>query len=236
MEFICGKEMSMEKTVLVVAAHPDDEVLGCGGTMSRLVHEGNNVFTLILGEGVTSRDSKRDQGKRVEELGELKTEMVEANKCLGVEKVIGLGFPDNRFDSVALLDIVKAIEKVKTELQPEIIFTHFQYDMNVDHQVTYQAVLTATRPMVGECVKEIYSFNVLSSTEWAFPQKFSPDLFVNIEDYVDKKVGAMAKYISELREFPHPRSLEGIRLSSKYWGMQVGFEFVEPFMTIRKII
>jgi LmbE family N-acetylglucosaminyl deacetylase len=226
----------MSKTILVVAAHPDDEVLGCGGTISRLASEGNNVFTLILGEGVTSRDMSRDSEKRKNDLDLLKDEVFGANRCLGVKDTVLVDFPDNRFDSVPLLDIVKRIEEIKNKIQPDTIFTHFQYDMNIDHQITYQAVLTATRPMRDECVKEIYSFTVLSSTEWAYPQKFSPDLYINIENFIEKKIEAMSRYITELREYPHPRSLEGIRINGAYWGMQVGYRTAEPFITVRRIL
>lgn len=225
----------MKKRILIVAAHPDDEVLGCGGTVARLVKEGAEAFTLILGEGVTSRDSKRDAEGRKGNLGLLKRQALAANKVIGIKKVYFEDLPDNRFDTVALLDVVKKIEAIKREISPDIIFTHYEKDLNVDHQVTYRAVVTATRPMKGETVKEIYAFEVLSSTEWNFPLTFSPDVFWDISGELKAKVRAMGCYSSELAGFPHPRSLEGIELNSKYWGMRAGLGRAEAFRTVRAL-
>jgi len=221
------------KTILVVAAHPDDEILGCGGTIKRLVDEGCTAYALILGEGITSRDEKRDRDERTIEIKELKKQVNEANRIIGVKEVFLHDFPDNRFDTVALLDIVKVIEKVKNELQPDIIFTHYENDLNIDHQITYKAVLTATRPMKEECVKELYSFEILSSTEWNYPLSFSPDVFFDISDYMEHKKKAMQIYKSELNDFPHPRSLEGMDISAKSWGLKVGYKYAEAFKTVR---
>ena len=221
------------KTILVVAAHPDDEILGCGGTIKRLVDEGCTAYTLILGEGITSRDEKRNRDERIVEIEELKKQVNEANRIIGVKEVFLHDFPDNRFDTVALLDIVKVVEMVKNELQPDIIFTHYENDLNIDHQITYKAVLTATRPMKEECVKELYSFEVLSSTEWNYPLSFSPDVFFNISDHIEYKKKAMQIYKSELNDYLHPRSLEGMDISAKSWGLKVGRKYAEAFKTVR---
>ncbi|MCD4784956.1 MAG: PIG-L family deacetylase [Candidatus Eremiobacteraeota bacterium] len=221
------------KTILVVAAHPDDEILGCGGTIKRLVDEGCTAYTLILGEGITSRDEKRNRDERIVEIEELKKQVNEANRIIGVKEVFLHDFPDNRFDTVALLDIVKVIEKVKNELQPDIMFTHYENDLNIDHQITHKAVLTATRPMKGECVKELYSFEILSSTEWNYPPSFSPNVFFDISDYMEYKKKAMQIYKFELNDFPHPRSLEGMDISAKSWGLKVGHKYAEAFKTVR---
>jgi len=154
---------------------------------------------------------------------------------INIKKTFIEHFPDNRFDSVDLLDIVKAILKVKEEVEPDIIFTHYENDLNIDHQITYQAVVTATRPMENESVKEIYSFEVLSSTEWNYPLSFSPDLFFDISETIELKKEAMKQYDSELCQFPHPRSIEGIELNAKYYGMRVGKAYVEAFKTVRVI-
>ena len=223
----------MTKTALIVAAHPDDEILGCGGTIKKLVDEGCTIYTLILGEGITSRDKKRDRDERIVEIEALKKQVNEANRIIGVKEVFLHDFPDNRFDTVALLDIVKVIENVKNKLQPDIIFTHYENDLNIDHQMTYKAVLTATRPMKGECVKELYSFEVLSSTEWNYPLSFSPDVFFDISEHIECKKKAMQTYKSELNDFPHPRSLEGIDISAKRWGLKVGYKYAEAFKTVR---
>lgn len=225
----------MNKKILIVAAHPDDEVLGCGGTVARLVKEGYEAYTLILGEGITSRDRSRNREKRLQDIKKLKDQIYKANKILGIKKVFTFDFPDNRFDSVDFLDIVKTIEEIKNELKPEIIFTHSKSDLNIDHRITYQAVITATRPMKNETVKSIYAFEILSSTEWNYPLSFSPNVYFNIEDTLDLKLQAMAEYKSELREYPHPRSLEGIKIKAKQRGMEVGFCYAEAFELIRGV-
>lgn len=221
------------KKVLIVAAHPDDEILGCGGTVARLANEGHEIYTLILGEGITSRDDSRDREKREQEIAQLKEQVHEANKVIGVKEVFTCDLPDNRFDSVPLLDVVKAVDKIKTQIKPHIIFTHYQNDLNIDHTVTCKAVITAARPLVGETVKEIYAFEIMSSTEWNFPLSFSPDCFYDISATIGAKVEAMEKYQTELRDYPHPRSLKGIRLTAENWGMKTGIPFAEAFKIIR---
>ena len=224
----------MSKKILIVAAHPDDEVLGCFATVARLIKEGYEAYTLILGEGKTSRDEQRIVENRKNDIKALNIEIQNANDIIGIKKVFIESFPDNRFDSVDLLDIIKVISKVKEEVQPDIIFTHFENDLNIDHQITYKAVITATRPMGSECVKEIYSFEILSSTEWNFPLSFSPDTFFNITETIDLKIKAMEEYASELYKYPHPRSIEEIKLNAKYHGMRVGKNHVEAFKCIRR--
>ncbi len=224
------------KKILVVAAHPDDEVLGCGGTIARLTSEGSNVYTLILGEGVTSRDRKRDLAKRENEIAELKKQAENANRILGVKKVYTFDFPDNRFDSVPLLDIIKTIEETKDGFKPDIVFTHHIGDLNIDHQVTFKAVMAACRPAIGESVKEIYSFEIPSSTEWNAPSLstyFMPDYFVDINKSLEIKINALKEYKTELRDFPHPRSLKAVELNAEQWGVKMGFEAAEAFKTVR---
>jgi LmbE family N-acetylglucosaminyl deacetylase len=223
----------MNKKILIIAAHPDDEVLGCFGTVAKFIKEGYEAYTLILGEGKTSRDEKRVVENKKDELNILNNEIKKANDIIGIKKVFVESFPDNRFDNVDLLDIVKTVSKVKNEIKPDIIFTHYGKDLNIDHQITYQAVITATRPMEKESVKEIYSFEILSSTEWNYPLSFSPDIFFDISNTIDLKIKAMKEYNSELCEYPHPRSLEGIELNAKYQGMRIGKKYVEAFKSIR---
>ncbi|WP_347272944.1 PIG-L deacetylase family protein [Candidatus Kuenenia sp.] len=225
----------MNKKVLIIAAHPDDEILGCGGTIARLVREGNEAYTLILGEGITSRDEKRDRAKRQKDVENLKVQIQKANKTIGVEKFFTFDFPDNRFDSVPLLDIVKVIEDIKGKIKPDTVFTHYQKDLNIDHQITYRAVLTASRPLPDETIKEIYSFEVLSSTEWNYPLSFSPDVFFDVSEAIDSKLKAMAEYKSELRDYPHPRSLEGIKQNAQLWGIKSGLKYAEAFKVVRII-
>lgn len=222
------------KKILIIAAHPDDEVLGCFGTISKLIQEGNEAYSLILGEGKTSRVFNKNEIDN-KEFEILENEALKANQSIGIKELFREKFPDNRFDDVPLLDIVKSIEKVKNKLKPDIIFTHFHNDLNIDHQITFKAVLTATRPMSNESVKEIYSFEVLSSTEWNFPTLFSPNIFIDIDQNLEQKIKAMSFYKSELCEFPHPRSLEGIKLQAKMQGLKVGLKNAEAFKLIRAI-
>lgn len=222
----------MNKKILVVAAHPDDEVLGCGGAVARLIKEGYTAYSLILGDGVTSRGIGR---KKSTALKIRRNEMQKANKLIGIKKVFYYSFPDNAFDSVPLLKIVKTIEIVKKKISPEIIFTHFENDLNIDHVLTYKAVVTATRPMKDESVKEIYSFEIPSSTEWNYPLSFSPNVFFNIKNTLKMKIDAMEKYASEIRQYPHPRSPEFLKLNAKYWGARVGVESAEVFKLVRII-
>jgi LmbE family N-acetylglucosaminyl deacetylase len=224
------------KKILVIAAHPDDEVLGCGGAMARFVTEGCEVYTLILGEGVTSRDKERDRAERENEITELRKQAENANNILGVKKVYAFDFPDNRFDSIPLLDIIKTIEKIKGSVQPDSVFTHHQGDLNIDHQITFKAVVTACRPVKDESVKEIYSFEIPSSTEWNAPSSltyFMPDYFVDVSKSLKVKINALKEYETELRDFPHPRSLKAVELNAKLWGVKMGFEAAEAFKTIR---
>jgi LmbE family N-acetylglucosaminyl deacetylase len=227
---------SQKSKVLVVAAHPDDEVLGCGGTIARLARSGHSVFVLILGEGVTSRSDRRSRKNSLKEIRELRKAAGISAKVLGVEEVFFQDFPDNRFDSVDLLDIVKAVEKVKNAVNPEVVFTHFEHDLNKDHRITNHAVLIATRPVKGETVKEVYAFEVASSTEWAFPLRFSPNVFFDISDSIGTKQKALGAYSSELGGSGHPRSLEGVSVFARAWGIRSGMEYAEPFICLRKMI
>ena len=225
----------MKDKILIVAAHPDDEVLGCGGTIVKLSSEGNDVYTLILGEGISSRDEKRNRKKRGKEIRELKRQAHRANKGMGVKQVFTHDFPDNRFDAVPLLDIVKVVEKIKNDVKPHMIFTHCKDDLNIDHQITYRAVITAARPLPRETVKEIYSFETSSSTEWNYPLAFSPNVFFDVTDTIDKKIKALKIYKTELRKSPHPRSEEALRATAKRWGSVAGLGYAEAFNLVRTI-
>ena len=221
--------------ILIIVAHPDDEVLGCGGTIAKLSHD-YDIYTLILGEGITSRDIPNEEKK--EELKELKKQSDEANKILGVKKVFFEDFPDNRFDTVPLLDIIKSIEKVIQKIKPEEIFTHHYGDLNIDHQIVHKAVLTATRPVADYTVKKILLFEVLSSTEWNYQNQnnaFTPNTYIDISDTLNKKLVAMKCYKSEIRDYPHPRSLEAIEILAKKRGVEVGLKYAEAFNLIRSI-
>lgn len=230
--------MSGSKKILVVAAHPDDEVLGCGATMARLVREGHDVRIAILAEGITSRSRAREEAD-ARQLSDLHNHARRAAAVLGIEHVSLHGLPDNRLDTVPLLDVAKVIEQLVSEFQPVRIYTHHPGDLNVDHAVVSRAVMIATRPMQHCPVKELFQFEVASSTEWAFQQfepAFRPNVFVDVAATVDLKLKAMACYESESRPFPHPRSPEALRAIARRWGSVAGVEAAEAFQLVRALL
>ncbi len=223
----------MKNKILIIAAHPDDEVLGCFGTVSKMIKRGCSAVSLILGTGKTSRGTVSE-----EVLNGLKEETKKANSMIGIKNVYFSDFPDNAFDTVPLLSIVKEIERIIEIEKPNIIFTHHIGDMNIDHQITHRAVLTATRPMQDCPVKTIYSMEIPSSTEWNSFSKdtaFIANSFFDISETIEDKIKAMACYESELRKYPHPRSLEYIRKLSEVSGAKVGLNNSENFILIRSI-
>ncbi len=222
----------MNKTILIVAAHADDEALGCGGTIARHVDKGDTVHAVFMTDGVTSR-----QDSNSDDLNQRMAAASNAHKALGLKKIFYLGFPDNCMDSINLLDVVKELENLIQDVSPQVIYTHHHGDLNVDHCVTHQAVITACRPVPGSIVREIYGFEVLSSTEWASSrhQPFIPNVFVDISDYLDRKLKALKAYGLEMRLPPHSRSLEHSECMAKHRGFSIGVEAAEAFAAIRII-
>ncbi len=222
---------------MVVVAHPDDEVLGCGGTIAKYANN-NEIYVAILGEGVSSRYAQRGEARR-NELLELQKQSRKAGKLLGAKENFFFNLPDNRFDTVPFLEIVKKIESIIVKVKPERIYTHHSGDLNIDHRITFQAVLTGTRP-TGDCsVREIYAFEVPSSTEWSFQKLgdvFTPNVFEDISRTIEVKLEALKMYESEIRKYPHPRSLRALNIIAQRWGIVVGKEYVEPFALIRRIV
>ncbi len=217
---------------LVVVAHPDDEVLGCGGTVAKLTGQGVAVRFIVCGEGVTARKDADPIG-----VAKLDVDLRQAASVLGVEDVYHLDFPDNRFDSRDLLDLVWAIEESGLAFDPDVVFTHHHGDLNVDHRFVHDAVLAAFRPLPGRSPVTLMAMEVASSTGWAAPNEanaFMPNVFSDVAATLGKKVAAMDAYSGEKRAWPHPRSAEAIRTWAHYWGSHVGLEAVEPFMLIRR--
>ena len=232
--------MFIDKKIMVVAAHPDDELLGVGATIHKLIRNyKNDCRAVILGEGITSRNDVRDVELWKGTLAEHKRNMKEASNIIGYNSERCYDFSDNRFDHHDLLDIVKTVEKEIVEFKPDIIFTHHGGDLNIDHQLTFQAVMTATRPMEDEVVKTIITFETPSATEWqsvSDPRHFSPNLFIEIEEEdIEAKIKAMDAYRFESRLFPHPRSSEALMILAKYRGYIIGRNMAEAFQIIRSI-
>ena len=223
--------------VLVFAAHPDDELLGVGGTVRRLANEGKEVRAVILAEGLTSRANKRFDTDQ-KELLELQEDARKAAKIVGYKSIDFCGLPDNRMDSVDLLDIVKVISRYVEQYDPDTIFTHHHGDLNIDHRRTCEAVLTACRPVNSNRVKSIYGFETPSSTEWNFIYEapFMPNVYFDVSETLEAKVEGMECYRTERTEYPHPRSSGALKSLSMYRGSSVGFEMAEAFVLLRELI
>ncbi len=221
----------MSRRILVVAAHPDDEALGCSGTMARHIAEGDQVSVIFMTNGVGSR------GANAREKEERLSAAARAASVIGADLAGKYDFPDNQMDSVPLLEIIQDIESNINNIRPEIIYTHHHGDLNVDHRITHQAVMTACRPQPERCVKEIYSFEVLSSTEWQVPglQSFTPNVFIDITPYIEIKKNVLDIYSDEMRRPPHSRSIDNIIRTNAVRGNTVGIEYAEAFELLRKI-
>jgi len=221
------------KTVLIVAAHPDDEILGCGGTIASHVERGDTVEILILAQGATSREREDNTGVLA-----LQAAASQAARILGAQPPRFGGLPDNRMDSVDLLDIVQVVESCLEEVEPAVVYTHHGADLNIDHRLCHQAVLTACRPIAGQTVRSIYAFETVSSTEWqpADQSSFTPTLFVDVTRHMASKVRALEVYASEMRPFPHPRSTENVKALAALRGSASGLMAAEAFSVIRIVL
>lgn len=223
--------------VLVVAAHPDDEVLGCGGSIARWAAAGRTVHVLILADGETARGDSVPQPKRA--ILKRQNAARRANEILGAGSVVFAGLPDNRLDLESMLDTAKIVEDVVATVGPETIVTHFYGDLNVDHRVAQEAVAVAARPQPDSCVRDVLLFETLSSTEWRITGQgsaFVPNWFIDISAHLDTKLRAMEAYRTELREFPHARSLQAITALAHVRGASAGLVAAEGFMLGRRIV
>jgi len=233
--------MKTKGNILIMAAHPDDEVLGMGSTILKRAMSGHKIFVIFLATGVVARYSNPDKQKAKirQEITDLKSEAEKSAAILRIEKIYFLDFPDNRLDTIARMDITFKIKEIIDVVNPEIVYTHHCGDYNWDHRIAFDVTLMACRPNVGDNFpKKIYSYEVLSSTERSFQNNvniFAPNVFENIKDTIDFKKQAMSCYKTESRKYPHPRSPEAIEYLARKRGGEVGLEFAEAFQLIRKI-
>jgi LmbE family N-acetylglucosaminyl deacetylase len=230
----------MPERILVIAAHPDDEVLGCGGTIAHHTRRGDQVRVVFLAEGVLARYEQAEFEREDVQATSAKRN-ANAHKALAIlgvalEEVFLSKRPCCRLDQVAQIDVAKEIERHLRDFQPTRLLTHAAHDVNVDHRIVYAAVVTATRPVSRSQLRMILSFEVLSSTEWNTAVPFAPTAFQNIDDFIDAKIEALAAYENEMRPAPHPRSQEVLRALSVFRGAQAGMRHAEAFSVIRAIL
>ena len=233
------KKQYESKRILVVAAHPDDEVLGCGATIAKEVAHGADVRIVIMQDGVTVR-YKRITQKAKRELKQLYRDSVEAGAILGVpENKITFGhFPCSALNTVPFGTLRKYLTDIVQGFKPDVVYTHHHGDYNPEHNIVNEAVVFTTRPCPGEHIpREVYTFEVPSSTEWADQSKspFMPSVFVDVKATIDKKIRAMEAYTTEIRDFPHPRSPAALRVVAQYRGVQAGLHYAEAFHQVRAI-
>ncbi len=226
---------SKKNNVLVIAAHPDDEILGCGGTMALHSKNGDKVNVLLMSKGIKSRDKTKNIEKKISSLS---SAAMKANKSLGAKKITLLDYPDNSFDTVKLLTIVKSIENMINLLKPNIIYTHHHGDLNIDHEIINRAVLTACRPVPKSSLNKIFTFEVNSSTEWSINKEknlFIPNWYVDISKTIKLKKKALSFYNSEMKKWPHARSIKSVEILARRRGSIVGLNFAESFHLVRSI-
>jgi N-acetylglucosamine malate deacetylase 1 len=220
--------------VLVIAAHPDDEMLGLGGTLAKHASQGDEVHVLMITEG--SSTQYKDNPEMIEQK---KCEIAMVKKILNFAEVHFVNLPDMQLDTLAHIDVNSPISKAIEELSPKVVYTHFYGDVNKDHRVIFESTMVAVRPSKYSSVKKVICFNTPSSTEWNIQQAhtaFMPNMYVDISEHLEDKINALKQYESEIREYPHPRSAESIRIHANYWGSHIGVEAAEAFMVVREII
>ncbi len=220
------------RQIQIVAAHPDDEALGCGGTIARHAAAGDLVDVVFLTDGVGARGTERDAIAARRRAAEA------ACAILGARRVQFGEFPDNRMDSIALLDVVAWLESAIKDVAVDIVYTHAGGDLNIDHRIAHQACMTLFRPLPRSRTNGIFAFEVPSSTEWsseAIGSGFRPDRFVDVSATIDKKLRALEAYGSEMHAFPHARSLVAVKALATWRGASVGLEAAEAFQTLRWI-
>jgi len=230
--------MTMERA-LIVAAHPDDEILGCGGVIAKLAAEKKSVYVVWLTGGILSRHNQKHSSAAAE-LALIRANALTAMSLLGVgeSNLNFLGYEDQKLDTVPFLDLVKSLKQIIQEVKPNCVFTHHSGDYNKDHRVTFEATLYATRASPGEfSPQKLYTYEVLSSTERSFSSfgAFEPNTYIDVSQYIEKKQSALGCYETELKSFPHPRSKEGLQILARHRGMEVGLSCAEAFHLVRSI-
>ncbi len=213
------------KTVLIVAAHPDDELLGVGGTAALHAEAGDQVYSVVMCEGESLR-YQRDVGQ--------KEAMKRAAEILSVKNLDSPGFPDQRLDTFTLTDLISPLEKISEEIHPNIVYCQSGGDINRDHQLLFEAANVAFRPL-EPWIEEFLTFYTPSSSEWGCPHSFRPDTWVDISSALEKKIQAFSCYESEVRDYPHPRSCDALRYAAHFFGNQCLMDAAEAFMTVRRI-
>ena len=226
------------KTILIIAAHPDDELLGCGGSIIKWIKNECLVKVIYLSEGVTARKSLTEDRNWDSDI-QAREEMAEKYaKASGIEIIKFMRKPNLKTRELSMLEIVKEIAGFITEINPSEIYTHFPGDLNSDHQVCFEAVVTACRPFMGIKVNSIYSFEVPSSTNWSSSLNspaFKPNHYIEIDEQIEEKIEMLNFYDYEMRDFPHPRSPENIRAQAQIRGSEIGSKFAEGFMLVRSV-
>ena len=214
---------------MVFAPHPDDEVLGCGGTIARYVSEREQVYLCIVTK-VYTPDWSEDY------LIEKAKEIVQSNKVLGIHKTFFLDYPAVKLDTISKMELNQVISDLIKKINPSIVIIPHKGDLNFDHGIVHDACLVGTRPLSNK-IQKILSYETLSETEWNFgAAPFIPNVYVDIEKFIDKKLSAMSAYKSELRSSPHPRSLDALKILAQKRGFESGLKFAEAFMVIRETI
>lgn len=226
-----------KEKILVVAAHPDDEVLGLGGTIAKHAAAGAEIAVLIVTDGSSFQYRKSPELSKIIEAK--RQETANCARVLGVKQVFYGNLPDMKLDVTPHTEINQVIENCVQTFAPSIVFTHFSADVNKDHQRVYESTLVACRPTSEQCVKKLFSYSVPSSTEWnaqTSASAFLPNWYEDISgEYAEIKYRALSCYQTELREYPHPRSVQYLRIADTAEGNRVGLLSAESFILLRSI-
>jgi len=218
--------------VLAIAAHPDDETIGAGGVIARHVAQGDEVYWCIVTQGYSPPWSE-------ETLAEARSQVDEVQEVLGFREVFLLGFPTVKLNTVPYIDLCSALQQVVDQVQPEIVYTTPRDDINQDHRIVYEATLVAARPLPGSSVRRLLCYEISTTARFGLPAGstgFAPNVFVDISRYLEKKLEAIRCYRTELREYPHPRSVKGLRLLAEERGLSVGLQAAECFQLVRELL